>query len=246
MPDIQILDVLKTFLGGGIAIVLYRLSRRNNKKALKYQYAFGELTINSTFRDDVEIIYKGEKIEDASAVTIVIKNTGSVPIQKADFEGSMKLDLPKSTGIVMAKMSSEPENVKDQVKFGWNASRPSERTIDPLLLNPGDTINLFLLVAGFQKNVEITGRISGEARIERVKSKENIDITWRSMLLSLASLALFIKATNPITNGEVHWDRVTTAQQLLLAVLSVEPQAVGRCLRRATSLRLGLYRFVLG
>ena len=47
MTDPKILDLLKIFVGGVVSIVLYRLTRRNEKKEIKNQYSVLDLESDS-------------------------------------------------------------------------------------------------------------------------------------------------------------------------------------------------------
>ena len=210
-----ILDALKVAVGAIVSIVIYRLTQRNLRKELKYQFTYGEVAIQNTFKSDLEIIYKGKKVEDASAVTIVIKNTGHVPIQKSDYEGGIKLDMPGSAGILTARVSSVPENVFPSFRFeNWDADKPNERIIAPMLFNPGDRLSLFLLVSGFGKEVRMSGRIAGVKQIEHMGTVATVDITWQMIGWLLASMIMSLFAETKWSEGKVHLATLSGTQTL--------------------------------
>jgi len=204
-----------------LGITVYRLNRRNSRKALSFEYSHGDVAVVSgAFKRDLEIFYKGAKIEDVSAVTIAIKNSGGAAIQKSDFEGGLRLSLPGSSGILLVRVSSSPPELTDSLKFTTAGdSEPAARVFEPMLLNAGDTVTMFVLVTGFKNRVELSARIAGVKTIERPKGGFIINLTWPMGLSALFSMCFVCGMGWEVANESMQW-RNPTSQQLFEMVIA--------------------------
>lgn len=134
-------------------------------------------------------------IEDASSVTVTIISDGGTAIQKADFDGPLTLSLPGSESILSMRVSSRPSEVAALLRFTAAQDKGDNvRLIQPLLMNPGDTLSLFVLVSGFKGKVMLSGRVIGVPSIRIRQQRTVIEVTMTLFVLSLSSLFLMIWA----------------------------------------------------
>lgn len=109
------------------------------------------------------VSYQGEQFDYVESMTLRFENSGRAPIQPADFERSMTVELGPNTRIIAASLGeSEPENLHPKFAVMGRAVR-----IEPILLNAGDRFVLTLVLAGSPGAATLDARIAGVKRVEQ-------------------------------------------------------------------------------
>jgi hypothetical protein len=167
------------------AVVLYLMQRRT--KQLDYQIVTDrELVFPGPYGEigDLEISYKGHPVKAPRLLALKIVNSGKVEIRRDDFDHPLSIIIPKDSGL----LSSEISDVSSEVTRPSLLIHGEEVEVEPLLLNPGDWIELQLLVDG-PGRPQITGRIAGVHKIgdyaTRLRSRRRLrEISvWSGSLL---------------------------------------------------------------
>ena len=95
---------------------------------------------------DLEVSYRGEKIQRVESVTLLFENSGNVSIAPHDFENGkpMQVILEKDCRVLSAEVAqTSPSSLKPKV-----SANSTGVAIEPLLLNAHDRFALTVVVSG--------------------------------------------------------------------------------------------------
>jgi hypothetical protein len=144
--------------GLGFAVFSFCWNRRAARKSLGYQISIAPLTsISHDFKGRLQISFDGSPIGEVSVVSIRIKNNGSTPIRREDFEKPLFCQIAGNGTFLIAEISARtPDSLEPQLL-------PNVKRIEvqPLLLNRNDEFTIFSLISGFPNAIEIAGRMVG-------------------------------------------------------------------------------------
>jgi len=114
------------------------------------------------FDDKLRIFYEDKVVDNVFLVVTKITNNGNTPIDEDDFKEPIQIETNDTGTILSAQIiDTNPPDIK--VRIG---KRKSQVSIYPLLLNPGDSINIKLIINNFDKITSVTSRIRGVKNIE--------------------------------------------------------------------------------
>ncbi|MCK2126748.1 hypothetical protein MX652_08610 [Thauera aromatica] len=140
---------------------------------------------------DIQIVLAGVKIESPYLSTLELTNDGSKPISASDFEGSIEVRLNKDSQVVRARISSsQPSNIPAALSTGKNVVK-----LQPLLLNPKDTLTFAIITSGGPPIFEPQARIAGVSKILYEDSTTKNSGWKRAILLLPLSLLSFVLYT---------------------------------------------------
>jgi hypothetical protein len=110
---------------------------------------------------DLQMTLDGVKIDSPYLSTLEISNEGSKPISTSDFESPLVISLAPGATNVRARITSrKPLNIN-----GVLAMTPSAVTLQPLLLNPSDSLTLAIISSGTSPVFDAQARISGISKV---------------------------------------------------------------------------------
>lgn len=136
--------------------------------------------------DELEIIYKGSRVENLSKITFSLKNTGRLPIVEDDLIEPPNLTLSSGSILNAAVESTNPSNLKAAVKTVDNTVQLSFR-----LLNPNDSITFSVLADSLQADYNATARIKNISSLEIGSLDERVslskDIGWTVYVVGILS-----------------------------------------------------------
>jgi hypothetical protein len=183
-PKLKLSTVLKV-LAVLVPIIIYLLSL--NEKSLEYMIVSrSELIGEELSIKDLELKIKGESVNKLMLYTFRIRNSGSVPIKKDDFERPISINVPDDTKIYLARLKKKlPENLT--LKYEINNNK---LLIEPLLLNSDEEFEMELFSSS-NAYPTIDVRIVG---ISKIKEKFAVleQSTVRSIMLVLSFLLMII------------------------------------------------------
>jgi len=183
-PKLKLSTVLKV-LAVLVPIIIYLLSL--NEKSLEYVIVSrSELIGEELSIKDLELKIKGESVNKLMLYTFRIRNSGSVPIKKDDFERPISINVPDDTKIYLARLKKKlPENLT--LKYEINNNK---LLIEPLLLNSDEEFEMELFSSS-NAYPTIDVRIVG---ISKIKEKFAVfeQSTVRSIMLVLSFLLMII------------------------------------------------------
>jgi hypothetical protein len=132
----------------------------------------------------LKLSYKDVEVSKLSVTTIEIRNSGSRPIERTDFEEPLLLRF-RNTGDVLAATitKNNPEYLSPII-----TSDGTLVSIAPLLLNPDDTFRLSIQLRGEINEPRVEARISGTT-ISRTTYPADTK-TWYGIVVIIAATAV--------------------------------------------------------
>jgi hypothetical protein len=159
--------------------VTYRIVSRNALFSVKEE-----------MKKELEITYKGKKIEDAQLVLIEVSNTGDVPIEEKDYKNPISFDFGEKAQILMAEVTkTDPKDLHASVNIDRNFV-----ILTPLLTNAGDSLTLKIMVSGLGEVIKTSSRIVGVKQLKEATPTMDIStgLIALSMVLSYSCLFAFM------------------------------------------------------
>ena len=139
-----------------VSIVLWWTQRR--RKALSFDIISRTplLSVEDKVKGKLQILFDGEPVQDVHLATVIIINSGNIPITSADYERPVNLSFGEEAQILTAEVTeTNPDSLQASVDI--EATRV---VLKPVLLNGGDSITLKLLVSRLG-GISVDGRIVG-------------------------------------------------------------------------------------
>lgn len=136
----------------------------------------------------LEFVYLGDAVANPTLNRFHIENSGSEPINKADFDKPIRLTMDEDILVLNAYVASTfPKSMSVNLVISGNAIE-----IEPLLLNSNDIINISILTSGVPKEVSLSGRVARVADLELedtdfIKSMYPT-LVWRTVSLTFAGI----------------------------------------------------------
>lgn len=105
----------------------------------------------------LQTIFEGGKLDSAYLSSVIVKNTGSVPVERLDFDDDALITFGEDMQIIGARVEKVyPDNLEVSYSFSQKGI-----VFKGLLLNPGDSFLLEFLSKQEPKAVSMKARISG-------------------------------------------------------------------------------------
>jgi hypothetical protein len=122
-----------------VTVSLFLLGQRLRRKALTYTIVETRvLSVHEEVKGRVQILFDGTPAKDVCLFIITINNSGSEPIRAEDFERPLGFQWEGPAQILTADLvSARPPSLRPVIKTGV-----SEITLEPLLLNGGDWLQI--------------------------------------------------------------------------------------------------------
>lgn len=162
-----------------------------NKKELKI-YIVSQapiVSVDEKYKNDLQIIYKGQEIKEAISTIYRIKNSGNQPIEAEDIKQSISFNFDQGTELINANViGTSPKNIDAKVSIEGNAI-----VLKNLLINQKDSIDISSLTSRGNKPV-INGRVLGIRKLELDENEGNF-ITLESLMNHSVFLSLFVAIT---------------------------------------------------
>jgi hypothetical protein len=164
-PFWQFVGAVFTLVALAVTVLLYFLKRR--RKVLSYEIISRTslMSVKEEVKGRVQILFDGTPVSDAHMIIMKVTNTGNVPIVPSDYLRPVKFSLGETVQILSAEvMETNPDNIEASVKVDAEAV-----VLTPVLLNGGDSITLKILLAQFEGEIDVDGRIVGVKHIQTAR-----------------------------------------------------------------------------
>jgi hypothetical protein len=123
----------------------------------------------------VEILFNHRSINDAYLIILRIWNSGNIPIRPYDYLGPIKFDFGEEAEVLGFKvLETVPSTLKTITRLQFDNNQVA---LEPLLLNPSDSIKIQVLTTRFAGKISIIGRI-----IELNEIELETDVVGRVMV----------------------------------------------------------------
>jgi len=112
--------------------------------------------------DDIQIVVKGQTVTMPYLSTVELINNGKKPIPAGDFHSPITFSVGSKSQVVKATVTStSPTEISTEL-----SAVKHTMSLQPLLLNPGDTIRMAVITSTAEPLFSVTSRIAGIKRIE--------------------------------------------------------------------------------
>lgn len=187
-PLWQFVGVLLALLAIGASIAIYRLQKLNKRLAYEIVSRANLLTVREELENKVQVLYDGGPVRSLTVFLIRVWNAGSEPIRSTDFERPLSFSAVAPAQILTAATTKVlPESLTPELVFGAHSL-----TVTPMLLNPGDSLTLKVLVKDASVSLRPDARIVGVTRVQEGdgSSRRFAALTGLGMLMFFAGAAL--------------------------------------------------------
>ena len=153
-------------LVGVATLVLAYLAYRSQRGKTRLEFVVVNTSVAAIPASaSLAVTYNG-KIIPAAAVTVIrLVNTGDKAIRAEDFTSDLVMILDNVNEVVDVTVTkTRPMDLEPQLNINGVAV-----AVAPLLINPGDMIELQLLTSGLASSVGVEGRIANLSRISQRK-----------------------------------------------------------------------------
>ncbi len=156
MTDWQIIGVVAAI---SVPLFLFLLERWIQRKTLSYDILSQTPLLNIPEKNkwDIQILLDKKPVQDVHLIKIRIFNSGYQEIRPEDYERPISFNFGGSTQILSAEKSEvNPESLQPSVKI-----EGTKVLLDPILLNPKDSITIKMLASQYENKPTPNVRIAG-------------------------------------------------------------------------------------
>jgi hypothetical protein len=180
--------------------IIYRKSMR--RKVLTYEVITDAqlLRIDDAIVDRVQVLLDGHPARNIGLALVSIQNTGKDPIERSDYEQSIRLEFGKSAEVISVDaIEMTPSNL---FKSSIGRSDNGSFELSNVLLNPGDKITLQFIVKDHVGEIGISARIVGISgltnRAGDPQASDPLKVYALNLSLMLCTVAaiLFVRDNN--------------------------------------------------
>lgn len=174
-PTITVIGILvATFLS-------IRFNLWGTRKILTYKIVTkGSLfSADDDIKDKIKVLYEERSVDALSFLIVEIKNSGKAAILKADFDSRIQLNFREEIEILSVEIANvNPSQLQVEIE---NSS--SVISVQPLLLNGGDSFEIKIIISGDNTQFGLDGRIAGVKQIRELESINNRGIEKLNIVL---------------------------------------------------------------
>lgn len=135
----------------------------------------------------------GHEIDDPYLTVVDILNDGARPIAATDFESPMEIRVAEGVKIVRHYLTAKhPKDIEPTISEASGALR-----IEPLLMNPNDSLTVALVTSGGMPVFSARARISGIPSVvleDRSTTPPPTAYTWYQVIAAFALLTTYMLA----------------------------------------------------
>jgi hypothetical protein len=166
--------VLQSIAGGSINLILQLSKRQRMTSVLKINRPV--LRLDKTIKNDCEVTFKGQEVTNSIyMLTLAIKNTGSQAIQLHEYANNTKIEIKFGDNAKVLDIAIDKKFLgRANAQLGTN-----NVTIDPLDLNPRDTIIVYVSVA-----TDFDGEITEATRVLNTEQVLKVTVPSQPTLIN--------------------------------------------------------------
>ena len=151
----------------------------------------------------LSVTMNGLALEQPYLTLMQLENNGSKPIPTADFESGPELQIDTGKRFVNVEVTkAKPSALVAALKI-----ESTRVTVQPLLLNPGDTLSFAILSSGGKPTFESRARVAGVSEVPLLdESTPKPSLALLTLEIAGALLALFSAALTMNLEPSRHFD----------------------------------------
>lgn len=144
-------------------------------------------TVSESKVPDLKVFVDETELKYPALTVLKLHNNGTIPVRSDDFESNIKILLDNGARPIRATaVETTPDWLKVIV-----AIDDSQVQIEPLLLNPGDSVTLNILSDGLPSSITTLSRVAGLSSIT-VQNEEKTNQTITAFFLFSAAFIIAI------------------------------------------------------
>lgn len=195
MTDWQIISVVVAII---LPLLLFLIQFWMRRKALSYDIFSQTPLLNIQKKDkwDIQILFDKKPVQDVHLIEIKIFNSGYQEIRPRDYERPISFNFGGSTQILSAEKSEvNPESLQPSIKI-----EGTKVLLDPILLNPKDSITIKILASQYENRPTPNVRIAGIKDIKdthKFSKNQAIFLAISGMIVGTLGIYSLFKITPP-------------------------------------------------
>jgi hypothetical protein len=179
-----IISALATVAALVVALIPFLVGRDTKQLSVETITTAKVVDLSDPALSSLKLTYKDVEVSKLSSATIEIRNSGTRPIERTDFELPLVLRLPNTGDVFSATLSRQtPEYLAPVI-----TSDGTTVSIAPLLLNPDDNFRLSIAIRGEINEPRVEARISGTT-ISRTTYPSD-DNKWYLIAVIISAIAM--------------------------------------------------------
>lgn len=160
------------------AIILFQRSRESRLLAYRSSVTPELLSVSREIEEEVEIRYRGREVTELEGATVAIINEGNKGIEMpkpSEYEQPVTIDFGEGAEIIGSPRITEsvPKDLQASVRV-----EDGKVVLEPVLLNPGQSISVFTLLSGSKGRVRVRAHIK-DVELQWAPSLE-VETSYRS------------------------------------------------------------------
>jgi hypothetical protein len=195
MTDWQIISVVVAII---LPLLLFLIQFWMRRKSLSYDIFSQTPLLNIQKKDkwDIQILFDKKPVQNVHLIEIKIFNSGYQEIRPGDYERPISFNFGGSTHILSAEKSEViPESLQPSIKI-----EGTEVLLDPILLNPKDSITIKILASQYENRPTPNVRIAGIKDIKdthKISKNQAIFLAISGMVVGTLGFYSLFKITPP-------------------------------------------------
>ena len=140
--------------------------------------------------DGIQLLVDGKSLDSPYVSVLELSNSGSKPIVTSDFEGPVRISTASPSSLLKVRTTSPtPLSLEPSVSLAEGVI-----SLQPLLLNPGDTIRIIVVAGNSKPMFAARARVAGVAEINIVDEQVGRDTKslWLGRCVTVLLLTLYI------------------------------------------------------
>lgn len=217
---------------GAIVLTLVLFWSERRSKALSYAVFSNRSLVNVPTKFPIKVLYEESLVSCPQLLVWRLVNSGTKPIEVDDFESPIAFQ-PKGSKVLSSNVTlTRPSAFRPKIEQDGETV-----FLKPTLLNPGDMVEVQMLLDGQPAEFSMESRISGIAQINRIEiSRTSWDQPWRfswfdKVISTLPALVGVFFGVTLYINGDQLWEQIIGVL-LLFCTAVIYPWHILRSNRR--------------
>lgn len=175
--DVRLLAPIATSVAIVVSTILWLISRAKN---LSYEIMRNEslIRVSGSAKRRIRVRFDKHDVDNVELVVVRLINSGHTAILPNDYQIPISIRVNSDAHILAADVvETNPGDLDDRFRTTEGTSQLLEQPeqsrliVKPVLLNPGDSITLQLLVEDYSSVINIGGHITGVKKVDEVKQR---------------------------------------------------------------------------
>lgn len=200
------------FVGASILAVVLYLRQRRVRKLAWHTRSEAVLSVEEQLRGRIKIMVDDRPETEVHILVLRLINTGNDPIPAEAYEHPIRFTLGTTAILLTARVNNTSQpSLKPVLK-----TSPDGLTIEPLLLNDGDWVEIKVIASQFDGPIVVDGRITGVKAIDAFKPPRSARML-RLTYLAIADVLSAMLAIIFLPVGNDNTQLVTLSNMLLIS-----------------------------